>query len=172
MKQTKKKSIDSIEKFIKKNKDLTFLKDVKTDKIQIHQKQDKKFISISKDLIEEVLIRKDEEKKEFLQVNFVTGTKILLTNKYIGFAPAPCGTLDITRLPKVVTTHDLLSVIETIESILYGEENYEENFEDIKLFFESISCGAEAIGFNLAGERLWVEKLISNHPIVSKRHLF
>ena len=161
-----------MEDFVTKSDGLLFAMDLKTGKIKIHQKQDQKTISFNRNEVETVLYRTNPNKESFLQVNFTTGKKILLTNYFIGFAPAACGGLDPSKLPKVVTTADLLSVIEAIESSLYGEDHYEENIEDVKLFFESMSSGAEAVGFHLTGERLWVEKLISTHPVAFKKALF
>ena len=86
--------------------------------------------------------------------------KFFLTNDFVGFSPATCEEMKIQNLPKVVTTADLLSVIEAIESSLYGTDQYQESLHDIKLFFETIASGAEAVGFNLVGERLWVDRLL------------
>lgn len=153
-----------IDNFIEENKGLFLTEDEKTGVCEVCQVRDKKHISFNREQIENVLKRKDLNDEVFLQVDFQNGKKILLTKNFIGFAPAHCEGLDIGKLPKVVTTSDLLSVIEAIESSVYGQEQYEEKLEDVKLFFESIATGAESIGFNLAGERLWVEKLLSRVP--------
>ena len=168
----KKKSLLLMEDFIKNSGGLVFTEDPQTGDISIHQKQDKKFISFHKEEMENVLYRINPNKESFLQVNFSGGKRILLTNHYIGFAPAACEGLDPSKLPKVVTTPDLLSVIEAIESSLYGEDRYEEKLEDVKLFFESMSCGAEAVGFNLTGERLWVERLFATYPVTFKKAVY
>ena len=162
----------TIENFLTKNKELCFIRDTKDGVFKIHQRKDKKSLSFYSKDIENVVDRKDAHQNLFLQVNFNDGKRVLFTEKLVGFAPAACNGLDMSRLPKVVTTPDLLSVIEAVESALYGEDHYEENFEELKLFFESISCGAEAIGFDVAAERLWVEKLISNYSIVATNKLF
>ena len=154
------KDVRNITDFISQSEGLDFSIDNKDSTFKIHQKFDKKSIEFQLTDVEDILKRTDSQTGDFLQINFLNGKKILLTDKYIGFSPAPCGSLDASKLPKVVTTPDLLSVIEAIESFLYGGDQYEENFEDVKLFFESISCGAESIGFNVIGERLWVEKLL------------
>lgn len=165
------KDIKLIDEFIFQSKDLVFIKDTKFQNIRILQNSDKKNISFKTSEIQEVLKREDVKKESFLQINFKNGKKILLTKKFVGFSPANCGGLDIDKLPKVVTTSDLLNVIEAIEGSLYGKEPYEENLSEVKLFFESIACGAESIGFNLIGERLWVERLISNYPMLAKKIL-
>ncbi len=173
----KKKYIDNqdihvIEKFLSgEGRSLNFMSDIKSETVRITQSNDRKSVVFSMSDIKEVLKREDNNHDDFLQVNFKNGKKILLTKEFIGFAPAVCDDLDINKLPKVVTTSDLLSVIEAIEHSLYGKELYEESVTEVKLFFESIACGAESIGFNLTGERLWVEKLISNYSILAKKHI-
>ena len=162
--EKKMKNTKTIDDFIKVSADLFLIEDEKTEACEIYQHHDKKHISFKRDEIENILRRKDLNNEDFLQLDFYDGTKILLTKNFVGFAPAHCEGLDIDKLPKVVTTLDLLSVIEAIESSVYGQEHYEERLEDVKLFFESIATGAEAIGFTLAGERLWVEKLLSQAP--------
>ena len=162
---------EDISDFVFQSEGLLFSTNEKKDLIKIFQNNDKKNISFKASEIKEILKREDEKKEKFLQVNFKNGKKILLTRKFVGFAPANCHGLDIDKLPKVVTTSDLLNVIEAIEGSLYGKEPYEEDFSEVKLFFESIACGAESIGFNLTGERLWVERLISNCPILIKKLL-
>ena len=130
------------------------------EKITIFQNYDKKTLSFYESDIEKVLERKDYNEEAFLQVDFKNGKKILLTNEFVGFSPAVCTEMEAKKLPKVVTTADLLSVIEAIESSLYGTDQYQESLHDIKLFFETIASGAESVGFNLVGERLWVDRLL------------
>jgi len=79
----------------------------------------------------------------FLQVNFLSGKKILLTENLIGFKPVPSRGLDLSKLPKVVTTPDLLSVVEAIEdSISFAVANDE--LDVLKRVFDSVLRGAEA----------------------------
>lgn len=158
------KHIKAIKDFSKDSKGLFLMENKEAETCEVYQNQDKKYISFKKNQIENVLRRKDLNHEDFLQIDFYNGAKILLTSDFVGFAPAHCEGLDSQKLPKVVTTLDLISVIEAIESSLYGQEHYEEKLDDVKLFFEAIATGAEAIGFNLAGERLWVEKLLSRTP--------
>lgn len=158
------KSTKIIDDFLKKSQELFLEENPETEFCEIYQNKDKKHISFKRDQIKNILERKDSNKEVFLQIDFYNGTKILLTKDLVGFSPAHCEGLDMDKLPKVVTTLDLLNVIEAIESSVYGQEHYEEKLEDVKLFFESIVTGAETIGFSLAGERLWVEKLLSKSP--------
>ena len=159
------KDTKPIDDFLKDSSELFLTEDIVTGYCQIYQHQDKKHISFKRSQVENILERKDLKDENFLQIDFYKGTKILLTKSFVGFAPAHCEGLDIEKLPKVVTTLDLLSVIEAIESSVYGQEHYEEKLEDVKLFFESIATGAESIGFNLVSERLWVEKLLTRSSV-------
>ena len=155
-----------IENFLSYSKKLSLIKRGESGKITLLQNHDKKTLSFDESDIEKVLARKDYNGEAFLQVNFKNGKKILLTNEFIGFSPAACSEINTKKLPKVVTTADLLSVIEAIESSLYGTDQYQESLYDVKLFFEAIASGAESIGFNLTGERLWVEKLFPKQTTV------
>ena len=123
----------------------------------------KKTLSFPESDIEKVLQRKNSCGEDFLQIDFKNGKKILLTHEFIGFSPAECSDRKIEELPKVVTTADLLNVIEAMEGSLYGTDQYQESLNDIKLFFEMIASGAESIGFDLTGERLWVDRLCPKH---------
>ena len=148
-----------IESFLYQNKALSLIIQPKNNKIILKQNHDKKTLCFYESDIEKVLERTDHNGESFLQVNFKSNKKILLTDKFVGFSPSVCSGIEIKKLPKVVTTADLLSVIEAMESSLYGTDQYQESLHDVRLFFEAIASGAESIGFNLTGERLWVEKL-------------
>lgn len=164
-------SLKTVKSFLKENKNFVFEVDESTKLTRVSQSKDGKGISFDFSQIREVLEREDDNRDSFLQLNFKNGKKLLLTEEFIGFAPAVCGGLDMNKLPKVVTFSDLLSVIEAIESCLYNQESYKENLFEVKLFFESIACGAEAVGFDVTGERLWVEKLISHYSSLVKQYI-
>ena len=149
-----------LEDFLSQSKKLFLIKEKEEEKMTLLQSYDKKTLSFYESDIEKVLERTDHNRERFLQVNFKDGKKVLLTNEFVGFPPASCLGIDADKLPKVVTTADLLSVIEAIESSIYGTDQYQESLYDVKLFFEAIASGAEMAGFNLAGERLWLEKLL------------
>ena len=106
-------------------------------KIVILQNYDQKMLSFPESDIEKVLQRKNSCGEDFLQIDFKNGKKILLTHEFIGFSPAECSDMKAEQLPKVVTTADLLSVIEAMEGSLYGTDQYQESLNDIKLFFEN-----------------------------------
>lgn len=150
-----------IETFLSNSEKLSILESKKEyNKITLFQNYDRKTLSFEIEDVKKILERKDYNGQIFLQVNFKDGKKILLTQEFIGFSPAVGIGIDVFKLPKVVTTADILSVIEAIESTIYGTEHYQESLYEAKMFFESIAAGAESVGFDLTGERLWVEKLV------------
>lgn len=150
-----------VQSFLSKSKKLSLIETKKSEaEFSILQNYDKKKLFISIESVEKVLEREDPNGEIFLQINFKNGKKVILTEEFIGFAPAGCVGLFSGKLPKVVTTADLLNVIDAIEGSVYGTEHYQESLSDVKLFFEAIASGAESIGFDLTGERLWVEKII------------
>lgn len=87
-------------------------------KISITQESDGKIFRFdSLDLVE-VLKRADSDRKPFVQINFHGSKKVLLTETLVGFKPKETLGLDMTRIPKVVTTPDLVSVYDAIEESL------------------------------------------------------
>ncbi len=127
--------------------------------VKISQSVDGKFICIPEEQIEEVLVRADGDQKTFLQVNFKTGRKILVTESLIGFKPAHRADLDMGKLPKVVTTPDLISVVEAIEDAMSAEGTLPEEIEVLKKVFECVMRGGEQVGFDLKPEKLWLQSL-------------
>jgi hypothetical protein len=129
------------------------------DFIQISQNTDGKVISFQATELEEVIHRVDSDGQVFLQVNFLTGRKILLTQNLIGFKPVPSRGLDLTKLPKVVTTPDLISVVEAIEDSMVSSSGAPDEVEILKKVFDSVLRGAEAVGFDTTPERIWLQGL-------------
>lgn len=129
------------------------------DKIQITQKTDGKALSFDNNEVDEVIPRLDSDGHPFLQVNFNTGKKILLTTNFIGFKPAICAGLDMERLPKVVTTPDLISVVEAIEDSMTTAEKNNEEVDVLRRVFDSVLRGAESVGFDLTSERMWLQRI-------------
>ena len=117
--------------------------------------------------VEEVLTRKDSKGEPFIQINFYGDKKIILTDRFIGFKPFPVQGLDMTKLPKVVTTPDLLNFIEVIEDSMYEMDVTALEVRDIKRYFEAVLLGAEKVGFDLIYERIWVERLFLSHPAIA-----
>ena len=127
-------------------------------KLRIKQKVDGKEIQLDSAKVEDVLSRIDAEGKDFIQVNFYSGAKILLTQQLIGFKPVAGNGLDIEKLPNVVTTPDLFSVFEAIQEAL-SEDTEDDDVEILKRVFEAVVIGGESIGFDLAEERVWLQRL-------------
>lgn len=127
----------------------------------ISQNTDGKEIRVSLPEVSEVLHRADGDGKPFLQINFNSGVKVLVTDQLIGFKPSEIFGLDMSRLPKVVTTPDLLSVGEAIEEAL-ASETPEHEVEILRKVYQSILLGAERIGFDLPFERAWATRLLSS----------
>lgn len=130
-----------------------------SDRLQIQQSADGKTIAFALKDLDEVIQRVDADGAVFLQVNFQSGKKILLTQNLIGFKPAPSRGLDLGKLPKVVTTPDLLSVVEAIEDSMTATPSQPEELEVLKKVFDSVLRGAEAVGFDTTPERLWLQGL-------------
>lgn len=130
-----------------------------TDKLQILQNTDGKSIAFPISDLEEVIPRIDADGQVFLQVNFLSGKKILLTENLIGFKPVPSRGLDLGKLPKVVTTPDLLSVVEAIEDSMTSAPNQADELDVLKRVFDSVLRGAEAVGFDITPERVWLQSL-------------
>lgn len=135
---------------------------VSANELQILQCTDGKTIVFPVDELEEVISRVDSDGHIFLQVNFQSGKKILLTQNLIGFKPAPSRGLDLSKLPKVVTTPDLLSVVEAIEETLSTAPAQPEELEVLRKVFDSVLKGAEAVGFDTTSERVWMQSLNRN----------
>lgn len=131
-------------------------------KLEIFQTTDGKAIAFAITELEDVISRIDSDGQAFLQVNFTSGKKILLTQNLIGFKPAPSRGLDLTKLPKVVTTPDLLSVVEAIEDSISTPPSQPEELEVLKKVFDSVLRGAEAVGFDTTSERVWMQGLTRN----------
>lgn len=130
--------------------------------MQISQATDGKGIAFAISDLEEVIPRIDSDGHVFLQVNFLSGKKILLTENLIGFKPVPSRGLDLSKLPKVVTTPDLLSVVDAIEDTITATPEQPEELDVLKRVFDSVLRGAEAVGFDITPERLWLQSLSRN----------
>ena len=151
-----KDTFKTIGDFLNKDSSLTlnFLGD---DKLQLTQHVDGKSLEIERFGVEEVLEREDSSGKPFLQINFFSGSKILLTKSLVGFKPAMFEGVDSKRVPNVVTTPDLLSIIEAFSE--FDEEEVAE-IRALRRMYFAILHGAEAVGFDLTNEKLWLTKLL------------
>lgn len=131
-------------------------------RMSIAQDIDGKIMSFFVFEVTEVLHRTDSEGKAFLQVNFKSGNKVLLTESLIGFKPFETLGLDMGRIPKVVTTPDLKSVFEAIEESLGSDIGQDHEAEVLKRVYHSILLGAEKVGIDLTAERTWYNRLVAS----------
>jgi hypothetical protein len=127
--------------------------------LKVFQRADGKELSFGAGDLEDVIHRVDSDGQKFLQVNFLSGKKILITQNLIGFKPAVAVGLDMGRLPRVVTTPDLLSVVDAIEETLELEDAVPAELEVLKRVFDAVLRGGEDVGFDLTSERLWLNSL-------------
>lgn len=132
--------------------------------LELTQKEDLKKIVIHFDQIEKVLNRQDVDDSKFLQINFAGGTKILITKTLVGFKPNQLIGFDLTKIPRVVTTIDLVSVAKAIEDLFDSEETYETKteIEILKKVYQSILFGAENVGFKMQAEKEWLMSIMLN----------
>ena len=153
--------LDHILNFVDSSKGLR-AKINESGKVQVHQDLDGKVFSFSTVEISEVLHRTDLEGKAFIQLNFKNGNKVLLTDTLVGFKPIETLGLDMSRIPKVVTTPDLVSVFEAIEESLGADSGLDNEVEILKKVYQAILSGGEKVGFELNFERKWFNRLIAS----------
>jgi hypothetical protein len=127
--------------------------------IRVVQKIDGKAVCFSPTDLEDVLLRSDTEAKEFIQINFSSGKKILVTRTLIGFKPLALQGLDSGKLPRVVTTPDVMSVFEAIQDALHSDDADEREVAVLKKVFEAVLAGGESVGFDLSLERSWLARI-------------
>lgn len=153
--------LDDILNFVDGSKGLR-AKINESGRVQIRQDIDGKVFWFNAQDINEILHRTDSEGKPFVQVNYKTGVKVLLTDTLVGFKPQEILGLDMGRIPKVVTTPDLTSVFDAIEESLGADNAVDHEIEILKKVYLSIISGAENVGFDLAVERMWINRLIAS----------
>lgn len=153
-------SLDEIIKFIAGAEGLKFAESDLEDYLTIRQIADSREITINKFDLEEVLSRIDDEGKVFLQVNFFTGKKILITQNLVGFRPLTIFGLDMDKLPKVVTTPDIMNIFEAIQESMCNDDSTTEELSVLRKVYDAVVCGGESVGFDLEAER----KLFSRIP--------
>lgn len=150
---TGEKLLEQIFKYVDGSESLNCVECDLADYFVIEQKMDKRRITLNKFDVEEVLSRTDDDGQEFLQINFVSGKKILITKKLIGFRPLTMFGLDMEKLPKVVTTPDIMNIFDAIQESLCHDENSGEELEVLRKVYDSVVCGGESVGFDLNEER-------------------
>lgn len=155
--------VENIVNFISKTTGLKCAYD-DSNNMTIYQCADGKRLNFKATDVEEVLNRKDSKSEAFIQINFYNDKKVILTDKFIGFKPFPIPSLDMVKIPKVVTTPDLLNFIEVIEDSMYELDITAYEVRDIKRYFDAVLMGAERVGFDVLSERVWIERLFHSHP--------
>lgn len=153
--------LDHILNFVDSSKGLR-AKMNETGRVQIRQDLDGKLFTFNSQDVSEVLHRADSEGKPFIQVNFKGGAKVLLTETLVGFKPIETLGLDMGRIPKVVTTPDLVSVYEALEESMGADNGQETEVEILKKVFLAIISGGEKVGFDLSTERKWLNRLLAS----------
>jgi hypothetical protein len=138
-----------------------------SNEVNVVQNVDGKSVKFSTEELSDVLNRFDADGKPFIQINFKSGLKVLLTDTLVGFKPKQVIGLDMAKLPKVVTTPDLSSVLEAIEDNLSSDSVSENEVEILKRVYHSILLGGELAGFDLATEREWLSRLAPAHSRAS-----
>lgn len=142
---------------------------MKENKIILQQSEDKKIISIKTSEIEKVLLRVDYDGSQFIQINFNGPLKLLITKNLVGFKPIETIGFDSQKIPKVVTTVDLVSIVSAIEDLYDSEDDQQTltEIEVLKKVFQSILIGAEAIGFDMNAEKIWFSRNLLNQSAAS-----
>ncbi len=152
MKSDSQNAVGQIKSFISKSKGLSVVESTLSDYMIIEQKMDHKRITLNCFDLDEVMLRQDEVGKSFLQVNFTSGKKILITDSLVGFRPLGLFGLDMEKIPKVVTTPDIQSVFEAIQEVLQSNDEQDE-LDVLRKVYDSVLCGGESVGFDLKEER-------------------
>lgn len=153
--------IDKIITYVDRSQGLNAIK-MDSGKVRVVQEVDGKAFYFDVQEVSEVIPRTDSEGKHFIQVNFRSANKVLFTDTLIGFKPLDTLGLDMSRIPKVVTTPDLTSVFEAIEEAL-STDGVDHEVEILKKVYFSILSGAEKVGFDLAFEKLWIGRLMASN---------
>jgi len=152
-----KEHIEALLQYVDGATGLTLL-DSESEELRVLQKADSKVLTLRSIDVEKVLSRVDTDGKPFIQINLSTGNKLLMTEALIGFRPVQRLGLDMTKVPNVVTTPDLIGVIEALEDSLHDESN-EEDLDILKKLFHSVLDGDENTGFDLSNEKTWLQHL-------------
>ena len=130
--------------------------------VELRQNEDGKQMRFELENLFDILLRKDREGRNFLQLNFNDGKKVLVTDSLIGFKPLMRENIEYGKMPNVVTTPDLISVFEAIEEGFKAQDK----IEDLSLLrnvYYAILEGAESIGFEMNQEKSWLQRAVFNY---------
>lgn len=139
---TEKKSI--LLNFINKAKGLRIKKQDKNI-IVIEQLEDKSCLKIFFHNIHYISFAKDSVNGQYMQIDFTNKTKCILTDNLIGFAPVKSLLLNKNALPEVVSSIDLLNIIEAFEAHLRNSGVAEE-FLFLNQVYHAVVNGGKQIG--------------------------
>lgn len=113
--------------------------------ITIEQLEDKSFLKIFFHHISYISFSKETSNKNYIQLNFTNNTKCILTNNLIGFAPIKSLLLEKSSLPEVVSSMDLLNIIEAFEANLRNSGE-PEDFLFLSQVYHAVLNGGKKIG--------------------------
>lgn len=133
----------------------------KDGRTRITQSLDGKHFEFQTADLESVLSRTDTEGQEFIQINFCSNKKVLMTTSLVGFKPVPLKGLDLSKLPRVVTTPDIESVFEAVQDALHAAESDSREITVLRKVFEAVVAGGESVGFDLSEEKAWIARIPS-----------
>lgn len=155
--------LNSINDFARRSKELE-VQIVENSILKIRQRLDGHTVFVDAGRLQDILMRTDTDGRDFVQVNFHDGLKILITDRLIGFKPilrraAAAGAT--SKLPRVVTTPDLMSVLEAMED---AAESADRDLSVLRELFDSIVCGAERVGFDVTKEKAWLLPYLGATP--------
>ena len=154
----KKDYISVIVDYIKSTKGLSLQK-VDDVCLEIVQKQDLKVLTLKTETIKEVIFRYNKDYNNFLQVNFKNEGKILITDKLIGFPPKKIIDLEGIKLPKVISTLDMLSFFEMTEEYIQSDNCSVIQVVALKKVCDLILESALDVGFNVVADKTWFHQI-------------
>lgn len=159
--------LNSISDFARRSKELD-VQIVDQSILKIRQQIDGHTLFVDAGRLQDILMRTDADGRDFVQVNFQDGLKILITDRLIGFKPVlrragtgPTAASASSKLPRVVTTPDLMSVLEAMEDAAESEDR---DLSVLRELFDSIVCGAEKVGFDVTKEKAWLLPYLGATP--------
>ncbi|MBE8162641.1 MAG: hypothetical protein HAW63_01470 [Bdellovibrionaceae bacterium] len=115
------------------------------DYIIIEQLEDKSFLKIFFHHIDYISFSKDARKESYIQLNFINNTKCILTSDLIGFSPVKSLLLNKNSLPEVVSSIDLLNILEAFEASLRNSGN-SEDFLFLNQVYNAVLNGGKKVG--------------------------
>ncbi len=158
--------LNSINEFARRSKELE-VQFIDHSILKIRQRVDGHTIFLDAGRLQDILMRSDADGRGFVQVNFHDGMKILITDRLIGFKPvlrraaSAASTAASAKLPRVVTTPDLMSVLEAMED---AADSADRDLSVLRELFDSILCGAERVGFDVTKEKTWLLPYLGATP--------